>query len=136
MTLTFMGGYYTALHFGEIIGASDFVLCIIRYGYFCVLRSGAVGEDTIHVIIPLGVVTKSNGKLRLIIDLRFLNKHSADFHFRVELFFKSSCPPPLPPMCSPSSDRLPFVVSWCVLLVLAAYAVLFLSFFIIECFSV
>ena len=105
--------------FWENIGASDFVLRIIRYGYFFVfclpppppqfracnlkssndhssfvsdqirmlLRSGAVDmveENATHVISVLGVVPKGNGKLRLIIDLRFLNKHLADSHFSVE----------------------------------------------------
>ena len=51
------------------------------------LRSGAVEmveENATHVISPLGVVPKGNGKSRLIIDLRFLNKHLADSHFSVE----------------------------------------------------
>jgi len=36
-----------------------------------------VKRDQVHVCSPLGVIPKKNGKLRLILDLRFLNKHLA-----------------------------------------------------------
>ena len=38
----------------------------------------------VHVCSPLGVVPKKNGKLRLILDLRFLNKHLATRKFKFE----------------------------------------------------
>ena len=34
-----------------------------------------VKRDQVHVCSPLGVVPKKNGKFRLILDLRFVNKH-------------------------------------------------------------
>ena len=34
-----------------------------------------IRRDQVYVCSPLGVVPKKNGKLRLILDLRFLNKH-------------------------------------------------------------
>ena len=43
-----------------------------------------VKRDQVHVCSPLGVVPKKNGKLRLILDLRFLNKHLAKRKFKFE----------------------------------------------------
>ena len=99
------------------IHAPDFVLRIIRYGYFLcftslpppfhaknspsafrhsqfvtdelssLLHAGAiesVAVESVHIVSPLGVVPKKNGKLRLILDLRFLNLFLADQHFALE----------------------------------------------------
>ena len=43
-----------------------------------------VKRDQVHVCIPLGVFPKKNDKLRLILDLRFLNKHLAKRKFKFE----------------------------------------------------
>lgn len=43
-----------------------------------------VKRDQVHVCSPLGVVPKKNGKRRLILDLRFLNKHLAKRKFKFE----------------------------------------------------
>ena len=43
-----------------------------------------VKRDQVHVCSPLGVVPKKNGKLRLILDPRFLNKHLAKRKFKFE----------------------------------------------------
>ena len=43
-----------------------------------------VKRDQVHVCSPLGVVPKKNGKLRLILALRFLNKHLATRNFKFE----------------------------------------------------
>ena len=43
-----------------------------------------VKHDQVHVCSPLGVVPKKNGKLRLILDFRFLNKHLAKGTFKFE----------------------------------------------------
>ena len=43
-----------------------------------------VKRDQVHVCSPLGVVPKKNGKRRLILDLRFLNKHLAKSNFKFE----------------------------------------------------
>ena len=41
-------------------------------------------RDQDHVCSPLGVVPKKNAKLRLILDLRFLNKHLAKHKCKFE----------------------------------------------------
>jgi len=50
------------------------------------LAGSAVGvkRDQVHVCRPLGVVSKKNGKLRLILDLRILNKHLTKRTFKFE----------------------------------------------------
>ena len=96
------------LHVWRSIGASSFVLSVIKSGYklsfvwipvksfftnhknaadnrafvceaieqFLLAGSAVeVKQDQVHVCSPLGVVPRKNGKLRLILDLRFLNKH-------------------------------------------------------------
>ena len=40
--------------------------------------------DQAHVCSPLGVVSIKNGKLRLILDLRFLNEHLAKRKFKFQ----------------------------------------------------
>ena len=50
-----------------------------------VLACGAAipaGDDEVHVVSPLGVV--EGKKLRLILDLRFVNKHLAKYRFRCD----------------------------------------------------
>ena len=43
-----------------------------------------VSQESLHAINPLGVVPKKNNKLRMILDLRALNKFVHDQHFRCE----------------------------------------------------
>ena len=43
-----------------------------------------VDRDQVYICSPLGVVPKKNGKLRLILDLRYLNGHLAKFKFKYE----------------------------------------------------
>lgn len=51
------------------------------------LRSGAAEEtspEELVIVSPLGVVPKKSGKLRLILDLRYLNLFLANLHFSFE----------------------------------------------------
>lgn len=43
-----------------------------------------VKRHEVHIFSPLGVVPKKNGKLRLILDLRYLNKHLVKHTFKFE----------------------------------------------------
>ena len=43
-----------------------------------------VKRHEVHICSPLGVVPKKNGKLRLILDLRYLNKHLVKHKFKFE----------------------------------------------------
>jgi len=108
------GNLRKALPFWEDIGASEFVLSIISKGYYLPLRvwpcskhiknhksctqhtefvdrairelveGGCAKEvEQMHVCSPLGVV--DNGKkLRLILDLRFINEHLNVQKFKLE----------------------------------------------------
>ena len=40
-----------------------------------------MNQEDIHISSPLGVVPKKNNKFRLILDVRYLNKHLASFKF-------------------------------------------------------
>ena len=67
----------------------DFVCDAIKQ----LLLAGSAVEvkpDQIHVCSPIGVVPKKNGKLPLILDLRFLNKHLVKHRFK----FKDLCVAP------------------------------------------
>ena len=80
----------------SVFSHAEFVSSHIRDLYF----SSAVEEAplaSLVVVSPLGVLPKKNGKLRLILDLRYVNQFLADMHFSFEnlrvipQLFQSEC---------------------------------------------